>query len=123
MPGWWASSAFKELDIDQHSPGPDHHDDQDLFPEWHGHSLLPFARQLLTQKKYPAVQFLSGLRYIDNDKVATAAGETSGIDLALHVVERYYGREIAQTTADFIEYKGELWRNPQYGEVKNVSGL
>ncbi len=75
------------------------------------------------KKKYPAVQFLSGLRWIDNDKVATAAGETSGIDLALHVVERYYGREIAQTTADFIEYKGELWKNPQYTEVKNVSGL
>ncbi len=75
------------------------------------------------QKKYPAVQFVTGLRYIDNDKVASAAGETSGIDLALHVVERYYGREIAQATADFIEYKGELWKNPQYGEVKSVSGL
>jgi transcriptional regulator GlxA family with amidase domain len=72
------------------------------------------------QKKYPAVEFVTGLRYIDNDKVATSAGETAGIDLALHVVERYYGREIAQTTADFMEYKGELWKNPQYGEVKSV---
>lgn len=75
------------------------------------------------QKKYPAVQFVSGLRYIDNDKVATAGGLSSGIDLALHVVERYYGREIAQTAADYMEYKGELWKNPQYSEVKPVSGL
>jgi transcriptional regulator GlxA family with amidase domain len=75
------------------------------------------------QKKYPAVQFVSGLRYIDDDKVATAGGLSSGIDLALHVVERYYGREIAQATADYMEYKGELWKNPQYGEVKPVSGL
>jgi transcriptional regulator GlxA family with amidase domain len=75
------------------------------------------------QKKYSAVQFVSGLRYIDNDKVATAGGLSSGIDLALHVVERYYGREIAQATADYMEYKGELWKNPQYGEVKPVSGL
>jgi transcriptional regulator GlxA family with amidase domain len=74
------------------------------------------------QKKYPAVQFVSGLRYIDNDKIATAGGLSSGIDLALHVVERYYGREIAQATADYMEYKGELWKNPQYGEVKPVSG-
>ena len=74
------------------------------------------------QKKYSAVQFVSGLRYIDNDKVATAGGLSSGIDLALHVVERYYGREIAQATADYMEYKGELWKNPQYGEVKPVSG-
>jgi transcriptional regulator GlxA family with amidase domain len=75
------------------------------------------------QKKYPAVQFVSGLRYIDNDNVATAGGLSSGIDLALHVVERYYGREIAQTAADYMEYKGELWKNPQYGEIKSVSGL
>lgn len=75
------------------------------------------------QRKYPAVQFVSGLRYIDNDKVATAGGLSSGIDLALHVVERYYGREVAQATADYMEYKGELWKNPQYGEVRSVSGL
>ncbi|MGA2428003.1 MAG: DJ-1/PfpI family protein [Candidatus Acidiferrum sp.] len=74
------------------------------------------------QKKYAAVQFISGLRYIDNDKVATAGGLSSGIDLALHVVERYYGREIAQASADYMEYKGELWKNPQYGAIKYVSG-
>ena len=75
------------------------------------------------QKKYPAVHFVSGLRYVDNDKIATAGGLSSGIDLALHVVERYYGREIAQATADYMEYKGELWKSPQYGEVKPISGL
>jgi len=36
-------------------------------------------------------------------------------------VERYYGREIAQATADWIEYKGDFWKNPQNGEVKVVS--
>lgn len=75
------------------------------------------------QKKYPAVEFVSGLRYVDNGRVATAGGLSSGIDLALHIVERYYGREIAQATADYMEYKGELWKNPQYGQVKPVTGL
>ncbi|MGB9029395.1 MAG: DJ-1/PfpI family protein [Acidobacteriaceae bacterium] len=73
------------------------------------------------QKRYSAVQFVTGLRYIDNGKVATAGGLSSGIDLALHVVERYYGSEIAQTTADYMEYRSELWKNPQYGEVRNVA--
>jgi transcriptional regulator GlxA family with amidase domain len=74
------------------------------------------------QRKYPAVHFVTGLRYIDNGNVATAGGLSSGIDLALHVVERYYGREIAQATSDYMEYKGDLWKNPQYGGVKYVSG-
>jgi transcriptional regulator GlxA family with amidase domain len=73
------------------------------------------------QKKYPNVEFVSGTRFVDNDKVATAGGLSSGIDLALHVVERYYGRAMAQATADYMEYKGELWKNPQYGEVKAVA--
>jgi len=72
------------------------------------------------QRKYPAVHFVTGLRYIDNGNVATAGGLSSGIDLALHVVERYYGSEIAQATADYMEYKGELWKNPQYETVKSV---
>jgi transcriptional regulator GlxA family with amidase domain len=74
------------------------------------------------QKKYSAVQFVTGLRYVDNGKVATAGGLSSGIDLALHVVERYYGSEIAQATADYMEYRGDLWKNPQYGAVRYVAG-
>ena len=74
------------------------------------------------QKQFPTVKFVSGTRFVENDKVSTAGGLSSGIDLALHVVERYYGREIAQATADYMEYKGELWKNPQYAEVNAVSG-
>jgi transcriptional regulator GlxA family with amidase domain len=73
------------------------------------------------QEQYPAVKFVSGTRYVENEKIATAGGLTSGIDLALHIVERYYGRETAQNTADFLEYGGELWKEPQYAEVREVS--
>jgi transcriptional regulator GlxA family with amidase domain len=72
------------------------------------------------QKKYPAVHFVRGTRFVENDKVSTAGGLTSGVDLSLHVVERYYRREVAQATADFLEYRGELWKNPEYDEVKAV---
>src|SRR5438876_823174 len=35
---------------------------------------------------------------------------SSGIDLALHIVDRYVGREIAQTTATNMEYEGQGWK-------------
>lgn len=41
--------------------------------------------------------------------LATAGGLTSGIDLALRVVQRYYGHDIAQATADYMEYHGEYF--------------
>ena len=37
------------------------------------------------------------------------AGLTSGIDLALHVVELYFGREVAARTAAYMEYEGKGW--------------
>jgi transcriptional regulator GlxA family with amidase domain len=73
------------------------------------------------QKRYPSVQFVTGSRFMENDKVATAGGLTSGIDLALHVVERYYGHAIARSTADYMEYRGDLWKNPLYGEIIEVA--
>ncbi len=72
------------------------------------------------QKQYPAVHFVSGTRFVENGKVATAGGLTSGIDLSLHIVERYYGREAAQSTANFLEYGGELWKSPEFSQVKPV---
>jgi transcriptional regulator GlxA family with amidase domain len=58
--------------------------------------------QQAMQKRYPAVHFISGTRFVENNKVATAGGLTSGVDLSLHVVQRYYGQETAQPTADFL---------------------
>ena len=37
--------------------------------------------------------------FVENGNLATAGGLSSGIDLALRVVERYFGREVAQKTA------------------------
>jgi len=72
------------------------------------------------QKQYPAVHFVSGTRFVDHGTVATAGGLTSGIDLALHVVERYYGRDVAQVTANTLEYRGDLWKHPTFDDVKPV---
>jgi putative intracellular protease/amidase len=63
-------------------------------------------------KKYPNVKWRSGVRYIEGDRVSTAAGVVSGIDLALHIVERYFGRDVAQHTTEQMEYHGDFWKNP-----------
>jgi len=43
-------------------------------------------------------------RFVD-DGVMTSAGVASGMDLALHIVERLFGRAVADETARYIEYR------------------
>ena len=61
--------------------------------------------------QFPDVQLKRGARFVENGNLATAGGLSSGIDLALRVVERYYGREVASKTAYDLEYQGEGWMN------------
>jgi transcriptional regulator GlxA family with amidase domain len=58
---------------------------------------------------YPDVNLRRGARFVDDGNISTAGGLTSGIDLALHVVERYFGRAVAQRTATLMEYEGGKW--------------
>jgi transcriptional regulator GlxA family with amidase domain len=60
-------------------------------------------------KQYPDIDVKRGLRFVEGDKISTAGGLTSGIDLALRVVERYFGREVAQGTAVYMEYQSKGW--------------
>jgi len=60
-------------------------------------------------ERYPKVHFVKDRRYVENTKVSTAAGLTSGIDMALRVVERYFGRPVAIATANYMEYHSKLW--------------
>jgi transcriptional regulator GlxA family with amidase domain len=61
------------------------------------------------QKEYPDIQVKRGVRFVEGEKISTAGGLTSGTDLALRVVERYFGREVAQTTATYMEYQSKGW--------------
>jgi len=55
---------------------------------------------------FPKVRLVRGRRFVEHERVATAGGLTSGIDLALRVVERYLGRAGATATAGYMEYAG-----------------
>jgi transcriptional regulator GlxA family with amidase domain len=60
-------------------------------------------------REFPDIDVKRGVRFVEGDKISTAGGLTSGTDLALRVVERYFGREIAQSTAAYMEYQGKGW--------------
>ena len=61
------------------------------------------------EKAFPDVKLKRGLRFVEEEQLSTAGGLSSGIDLALRVVERYFGREVAQTTATYMEYQSKGW--------------
>jgi len=62
--------------------------------------------------QFPDIQVKRGARFVDEGNLASSGGLSSGIDLALHVVERYYGREVAERTAYLMEYQGRGWLDP-----------
>jgi transcriptional regulator GlxA family with amidase domain len=61
-------------------------------------------------KEFPDIELRRGLRFVDSGHIATAGGLTSGIDMALHVVARYFGTEVAAATAAYMEYSSDAWR-------------
>lgn len=63
-------------------------------------------------KAFPEVELVRDRRYVEHERIATAGGLTSGIDLALRVVARYFGEPVAARTADYMEYAGDGWRDP-----------
>jgi YHS domain-containing protein/putative intracellular protease/amidase len=67
--------------------------------------------------KFPDVRIRRGARYVEEGNLATAGGLSSGIDLALRVVERYFGRKAATDTAYQMEYQGQGWLNPNSNSI------
>jgi len=67
--------------------------------------------------KFPDIQVKRGARFVEAGNLASAGGLSSGIDLALRVVERYFGREAARQTAYDMEYQGEGWMNADSNAV------
>lgn len=53
---------------------------------------------------HPDTQVERNVRWVDEGDVVTGAGVSAGIDMALHVVSRIYGREVAEGTAAYMEY-------------------
>jgi transcriptional regulator GlxA family with amidase domain len=56
---------------------------------------------------YPALAVVADRRWVDGGSVVTSAGISAGIDMALHLVARLEGRDLAEATARQMEYD---WR-------------
>lgn len=67
--------------------------------------------------EFPDVHVKPGARFVEEDRLASAGGLSSGIDIALRVVERYFGREVAKSTAYQMEYQGQGWLDPGSNQV------
>src|SRR5262245_40033753 len=58
---------------------------------------------------FPDVEWVRGVRFVEEQKISTGGGLTAGIDLALRVLDRYFGREEARIVAEHLEYQGTGW--------------
>jgi transcriptional regulator GlxA family with amidase domain len=59
------------------------------------------------REQHPEVRVVRGVRVVDQGPVVTAGGVTAGIDLGLHLVNRFFGRQLANRVADVMEYRAE----------------
>lgn len=56
------------------------------------------------QKFVPNARIVANKRFVDAGKIVTTAGISSGIDGAFHVIEKLFGRGMAQDVALSVEY-------------------
>ena len=67
--------------------------------------------------EFPKVHVVHGVRFVEEGNLATSGGLACGIDLAMHVIERYFGRQVAEDTAYNLEYQGQGWKNPNSNAI------
>jgi putative intracellular protease/amidase/YHS domain-containing protein len=77
----------------------------------HHSSYSEFAMQ------FPEVRLVRGARFVEAGNLATSGGLSSGIDLSLRIVERYFGRDVATQTAYYMEYQGRGWMDPNSNQA------
>lgn len=56
------------------------------------------------RETFPKVKIVDDQRWVDEGHIVSSAGVSAGIDMALHLVDRQHGREIALQTARYMEY-------------------
>ena len=73
------------------------------------------------ERDAPKTKVRRDKRFVDNGKIVTAAGLSSGIDGALHVIEKLYGRGFAEVVATNLEYHWQPesgWTRATLADIK-----
>jgi transcriptional regulator GlxA family with amidase domain len=55
-------------------------------------------------EKFPELEVVQDVRWVDNGRIITSAGISAGIDMSLHLVERLAGRDLALRTARQMDF-------------------
>lgn len=58
-------------------------------------------------RDFPLVTVKEGLRFVEHERVMTSAGISAGLDMALSIVARFSGQDLAKRTARQMDYE---WR-------------
>ncbi len=70
-----------------------------------GHRATTHWRSLdWMRESFPLVTVEYDQHVVEDGRIFTSAGISAGIDMALNVVKRYYGEDVARTTARQMEY-------------------
>lgn len=56
------------------------------------------------RRRAPKATVVDDRRWVDNGRIITAAGVSSGIDASLHLIERLHGPELARDVEQYIEF-------------------
>ncbi|MBS0340184.1 MAG: DJ-1/PfpI family protein [Proteobacteria bacterium] len=64
------------------------------------------------RQKFPGLDVVDDVRWVDNGSMVTSAGISAGIDMSLHLVERLAGRDLALRTARQMDF---AWTSNQPG--------
>ena len=68
------------------------------------HATTHHAAFDVLREAAPHARLSPGARFTDNGRILTSAGIAAGIDLALHVVERLLGRDVAEEASRYMEF-------------------
>ncbi|MCW2473085.1 MULTISPECIES: DJ-1/PfpI family protein [unclassified Symbiopectobacterium] len=60
---------------------------------------------------FPTLDVKSDVRWVDQGALVSSAGISAGIDMSLHLVERFAGRALAESTARQLEF--DWTENPE----------
>ena len=69
----------------------------------------------------PRTEWVPAARWVEDGNVVTASGVAAGMDMALRLVERLAGTEMAQRTAEYTEY--EWHRDSTWDPFARRAGL
>ena len=67
--------------------------------------------------RYPDIHIVRGARWVEDGNLASSGGLTSGMDLALRTVDRYFGRAVTLKTIEQLEYQSQGWKDPSVNQL------